>query len=198
MSRLIHLARHGTHAEVGRVLSGRSEIALNEQGIVEAERLAALIGSLPVTSIHSSPRRRALQTIEPAARRTGLPVTIAPALDEVDFGAFTGQTFAGLNGDGGGDAWFRWNAERDSARCPDGETMAEAVARAAAYLQALPEPATPAFCVTHCDVIRGLVAQALGLRFQSMFAFDCDPGSLTTLDLSNGQVRLVALNERPR
>jgi ribonuclease H / adenosylcobalamin/alpha-ribazole phosphatase len=189
--RTVILARHGTHAEVGHVLSGRSEIALSGQGQAEAEALAHALEGTPIASLHSSPRRRARETIAPLAARRGLEVRIAPALDELDFGAFTGKAFAALDGEAD---WKRWNAERGTARCPGGETMSEAVARAWGYLDALPDEAFPALCVSHCDVIRGIVAQLLGLGFERMFQLGCDPASRTVLDWRAGDMRLVALN----
>jgi broad specificity phosphatase PhoE len=191
MKRIVHLVRHGTHAEVGRVLSGRSEIALDARGRAEAEALAARLDALPLASIHSSPRRRARETAAPIAARKGLQVHIADALDEVDFGRFAGSAFADLAGDAD---WQHWNAERATARCPGGETMAEAVARARDYIEKLPAEQTPALCVSHCDIIRGLVARALGLGLDRIFAFDCDPASVTTLILHGSDVRLASLN----
>ena len=58
----ILLARHATHAEVGQVLSGRSEIALSDAGRAEAADLAAMLAKAPVTAIYSSPRRRTQET----------------------------------------------------------------------------------------------------------------------------------------
>jgi probable phosphoglycerate mutase len=193
MTRMVHLARHGTHDEVGRVLSGRSDVALNAQGLVEAEALAAWATTLSVRTIHTSPRLRTRQTAAPVASHTGLPATVAPALDEIDFGTFTGKTFAALADD---PAWHRWNAERHIARCPDGETMGEAVDRALGFLVGLSEADTPALCVTHCDIIRGVVAHVLGMHFGRMFALDCDPGSLTTLAFDGAAIRVVSLNHR--
>lgn len=190
----ILLVRHGSHAEVGRVLSGRSDIALDERGRSQAEALAAALEGVPIASIHSSPRRRTLETAAPIARRRALPVQVAPALDEIDFGAFAGRTFAELDADA---AWHRWNRERVTFRCPGGETMAEAADRAAAFLAELPSDATPALCVTHCDVIRGVVARGLELDFGRMFAMDCDPASVTTLAVGDGAIRLVTLNAQP-
>lgn len=193
MNRRILLIRHGTHDEVGRVLSGRSGIALNAAGIAEAERLARWLDHAAIDMLHSSPRRRARDTAAPLAARRGLAPVVAPALDEIDFGAFTGRSFAALDRD---PEWFRWNAARGIACCPGGETMAAAVSRARAYLDAL--PAGTHALVSHCDVIRGLVAQALGLDAGAIFAFDCDPCSVTTLAESGGRRRLAALNERAR
>jgi ribonuclease H / adenosylcobalamin/alpha-ribazole phosphatase len=121
-------------------------------------------------------------------------VRITPALDEIDFGSFTGHSFEALATD---PEWRTWNAERDHARCPAGETMAEAVARARAYLQQLGEADLPALCVSHCDIIRGIVTQLLDAPFTAMYAFDCDPASLTALASGSGALRLMTLNERP-
>jgi broad specificity phosphatase PhoE len=191
--RRVILARHGSHAEVGRVLSGRSEIGLTAQGRAEAEGLADALDGVVLASLHASPRARARETAVPLAGRRGISVRVTPALDEIDFGAFAGRSFAELDRDS---QWQRWNAERAAARCPCGETMAEAILRVVAYLDDLAAEDFPALCVTHCDIIRGLVADQLGLGMGRLFAFDCDTASRTTLDLGRCGARLVALNER--
>jgi len=195
MSRQVLLVRHGTHGEVGRVLSGRSDIALDARGRREAEALAGALDGTAIATLHSSPRIRARETIAPIADRRALPVVVTPALDEIDFGGFTGRSFDALAGDAD---WRRWNAERATARCPGGETMEEASERALAYLRGLATEDAPALCVTHCDIIRALVVRALGIGFERMFAFDCDPASCTTLEIGDGEMRIVALNERVR
>jgi ribonuclease H / adenosylcobalamin/alpha-ribazole phosphatase len=191
--RLVHLVRHATHDEVGRVLSGRSEIALNATGRAQAASLALSSEGTAIASIHSSPRRRAMQTAQPLADARGLQVQVAPALDEIDFGAFTGRGFATLDED---PDWYRWNAERATARCPGGETMGEAIERAVRYLYAIPPASTPALCVTHCDIIRGVVADLMGMPLDRVFSLDCEPASWTTLALDAGNVRLVTLNRQ--
>lgn len=188
------LVRHGTHDEVGRVLSGRSAIAINDEGRGQAAALARSLAPASLGAIHSSPRRRCVETARPLADATGLEIAIAPALDEVDFGAFTGRSFEGLDGDA---EWAHWNAERAIARCPGGETMAEAVARAEAFLLALPAAPAPIVCVTHCDIIRGLAARALGLALGQLLSLPCDPGSVTVMAVEGGTVALRTLNQRP-
>jgi len=190
---LIHLVRHGHHDEVGRVLSGRSSIALNRRGRAQAEALVSKFSEMELGTVHSSPRLRALETAAPIAQAHGLAIDIAPALDEIDFGAFAGREFSELDGD---PAWHRWNAERAHWRCPGGETMGEVVARAEGLLFSLTEAgrAAPVVCVTHCDVIRGIVAHALGWPMEKMFALRCDPASLTTLAVARGTVKIISLD----
>lgn len=187
------LVRHGAHSEVGHVLSGRSDIGLSAEGRAQAEALAEALSLVPIASLHSSPRRRALETIAPLAGKTGMQVRRAEALDEIDFGAFTGRSFAALGSD---PAWEGWNSHRAVARCPGGETMGEAVARALDYLRALPVSAMPALCVTHCDIIRGILAEQSGRGLASLFDFECDPASVTTLTFGVDGVRVLGINER--
>ena len=189
--RTILLARHATHEEVGRILSGRSDIALDGRGRHEAKRLAAGLSGAAVDAIVSGPRRRTRETAEAVAQRTGLPVAIAPALDEIDFGGFTGRSFPDLDAD---PSWQQWNARRGEVRCPGGETMAEATARAWSFVAALPAGIT--LCVTHCDVIRGLVCAALGLDFGRMFQLGCDPASVTELAFEGRAVTVRGINRR--
>jgi broad specificity phosphatase PhoE len=187
----LFLVRHATHAEVGRVMSGRSDIALDPRGRDETMALAAGVAGVPLDAIHASPRHRAQETAAAVAVGRGLPVQTAAALDEIDVGAFTGRAFAALDDDAD---WRRWNAERGSARCPGGETMADATSRAWRFIATL--PAGRILCVSHCDVIRGLVCDVLGLGYERMFQLDCDPASVTELAFEGGGVRLVGLNRR--
>jgi ribonuclease H / adenosylcobalamin/alpha-ribazole phosphatase len=187
----ILLARHGSHDEVARVLSGRSEIALNAAGRAEAGRLAERLAATPLAAIHSSPRARARETAEIVAARRDMNVEIVDALDEIDFGAWTGMSFAELEGD---PAWAHWNAQRGAATPPGGESAGAATGRARAHIEAI--EGETVLCVSHCDVIRGLAAHYLGVHPDRMLGFDCDPASLTTLRLGEGWARVVALNER--
>jgi ribonuclease H / adenosylcobalamin/alpha-ribazole phosphatase len=188
----VYLARHGAHDELGRVLSGRSEIPLNDAGLQEAERLAAALAMVPLRAIHSSPRRRARETAEPMALRVGKSVSIVEALDEIDFGAWSGKRFDALDGDAD---WNAWNAHRWQAPTPAGETMTAVVARAAAHIEAIVDG--PVLCVSHCDVIRGLIAHYRQLPDDAFFSIDIDPGSLSRIDFIDGTAHVVTVNARP-
>ena len=192
MMHTVYLARHGTHAEVGKVLSGRSDIELSESGRNEAAALAEHMSARSISAIYSSPRRRAVETAAIVADRLGLPVTLADPLNEIDFGEWTGRSFEALEED---DRWRDWNIRRSSGAAPGGETMVESIARARAFIEGI-EPGE-VLCVSHCDIIRGLVAGYLELPLDRLLAFDCAPASLTTLALGREGGRVISLNERP-
>ncbi|WP_375464098.1 histidine phosphatase family protein [uncultured Methylobacterium sp.] len=189
---LIHLVRHAAHARVGSVLCGRMPgVSLSEAGRAEAAALAARLRRSGATAVLSSPRERALETAAPIAEALGLPVTVAPELDEIDFGAWTGRSFADLAGD---PLWTAWNAERSTARPPGGEGMAAAGARALKLLTRLEGTSV---AVSHGDVIRAVLLAILGLSLDAYDRLEVAPASLSSLDLWPGGGRLAALNERP-
>jgi broad specificity phosphatase PhoE len=190
------LIRHAAHVELGRTLSGRRrDVALSSEGLEQAEIVADLLAVEPLAAVYSSPRERAYYTARSIAEAHELKVGVLDALDEVDFGEWTGVDFNTLEGD---PAWTDWNEARDTARPPGGESMAEAVARTAAALEAIAadHKGESVACITHCDIIRGAVAHYLGLPLANMLRFDIDPASVTRLALGNWGARILTVNER--
>lgn len=102
-------------------------------------------------------------------------MTVALPLDEIDFGDWTGQRFADLDGQ---PDWDRWNAARAHSRPPNGESMEAAVGRAQRFITGV-ATAGPVLFVTHCDIIRGLLCRQDGRSFDEIFAYDVEPGSVT-------------------
>lgn len=178
MSVLVGLVRHGAHDDLGTWLSGRTrDIGLNAAGRDETAALAQRLGRRGVSAMAASPRRRTVETAEILGQELGLTPVPAGALDEIDFGAWSGARFSDLDGD---PAWRHWNAARSVAPSPGGETMAAAVARAVAHLDGLArQGGGPILCVSHCDVIRGVIAHALGLSLDNILRFEIAPASVS-------------------
>ena len=196
MTLTVLLIRHAAHLELGRTLSGRrTNLALSEQGLEQAAILGDLLGTASIDAVYSSPRERAWYTAREIAEPHGLKVGVEDRLDEIDFGDWTGRSFAELEGD---PDWCRWNEARGSARPPGGESMADAVARAFAFLdeaRAAHGQAT-IVAVTHCDMIRGILARCLGLDFDHLLRFDVDPASVSRIALGDWGSRVMSINER--
>ena len=181
------LVRHAAHADVGLRLTGRgAEDGLTSEGRAQAVALAEQLSNLAITAVYSSPRLRTRVTAAAVAERHDLSTVVAAELDEIDFGAWTGKSFAELAGD---PQWDRWNAERGSARCPGGESMAEAVDRAAGMIDELARrhDGEQIALVTHCDIIRGLLCRAHGRSLDEILTFDVQPASVTTLRLGDAE-----------
>jgi probable phosphoglycerate mutase len=192
----ILLIRHAAHVELGRTLTGRRrDVALSPEGLEQAQIVADLIGTEPIAAVYSSPRERAYYTAREIAEPHELKVVVKDGLDEVDFGDWTGLGFDALEGD---PLWQQWNEARGTARPPNGESMAEAVERAAAALDQLAHDhgGESIVAVSHCDIIRGLIAHYLGLPLDNLLRFDIDPASVSRLVLGAWGARIVNLNER--
>ncbi len=194
MSVLVGLVRHGAHNDLGTWLSGRTrDIALNAAGRNETVALTQRLARRGVTAIATSPRRRTVETAAILGQGLGVTPVTAGALDEIDFGAWSGARFSDLDGD---PAWRHWNAVRGTAPTPGGETMAAAVARAMAHLEGLVrQGGGPVLCVSHCDVIRGVIAHALGLSLDNILRFEIAPASVSWVQVhGQGLAHVLTIN----
>ncbi|MGK2910136.1 MAG: histidine phosphatase family protein [Sphingobium sp.] len=189
----ILLVRHAVHAEVGKILTGRGvQVSLSDVGVGQAVRLTDALADRLVAAIQSSPQLRCRETAEILAQRLNATVQIVDALDEIDFGAWTGMGFPELEHD---PLWQRWNSERSAAAPPGGENMTQAVGRCVDHLAALtPGPSQTVLCVTHADIIRGIIAHFLGLSLDNILRFDVDPASVSELLIGPDWARLTSLN----
>lgn len=144
--------------------------------------------------VQSSPRRRARRTAEAITGQSGAPLEITPALDEIDFGEWTGLTFDKLEGQ---TLWRDWNERRGSTRCPGGESMAEAADRIADHAAGLARrhPGTRIAFVAHADVLRGLIARVLGLPLDNILRFEIAPASVSRIEIGDWGGRVLSLNE---
>lgn len=192
MATTIFLLRHAAHDRVNNTLCGRMPgVALGASGHAQAERLARRMAREQVAVLRTSPVQRCRETALALGATLDLPLQEAPAFEEIDFGAWTGQPFAALEED---PRWNAWNTARDTARAPSGESMREAQARAVSGIRAL-EGLGAAAIVTHSDIIKAVVAHCLGLPLQAYERFEIAPASITTLVIWEGGGKLLSLND---
>ncbi|MEH6665688.1 MAG: histidine phosphatase family protein [Brevundimonas sp.] len=195
MTTTLYLIRHAEHDLLGQTLCGRMEgVGLGETGRAQAGRLAGRLAALGVARVFSSPVQRAVETAAPLAQALNLPVEVAPELDELDFGCWTGRRFEELAED---PAWRVWNSDRGRARPPSGETMLEAQARASTWLHRLIREPGPQPCaaVSHGDLIKALVAHVLGLPLHFHDRLEISPASVTTMVGGDWGLKIHNLNE---
>ena len=196
MTVTLFLLRHAAHDDVGRYLAGRAaQVNLGATGLAQARRLGTRMAREQFDAVFASPRERAQQTAAAVAVARGeMPVETVEALDEVDFGAWSGSTFEELNKR---DDWQRWNGLRSMAETPAGETMLDVQRRAVGFVRQLTaRDANGRFTlVSHADVIRSIVAHVLGLPIDTWQRFDISPASITTLVIGDWGGKVLTLNE---
>ena len=189
----IHLVRHGEHGQVGQALSGRTPgIGLSDAGRLQAAALAVRLKGSGVGAVLSSPVQRARETAAPIAAALGVATVVEPGLEEIDFGAWSGQRFDALAAAPG---WDAWNRARSLAATPGGETMLAVQARAVAALMRQAGGAVVA--VSHSDVIKAVLAFALGMPLDLLHRLEVAPGSRSVLVLGGDFARVEAVNLPP-
>ncbi|MDY6922518.1 MAG: histidine phosphatase family protein [Pseudomonadota bacterium] len=196
MTTTLFLVRHGVHDQLRGRLCGRSPgVLLAEAGLAQAEAAGRRLAGEGVELVLTSPLERTRQTAERVARACDVPMELEESLMEIDFGDWNGRTFDSLEAE---PAWQTWNRERDTARPPSGESMAQVQARLTEWLDRLARTGAGAVAaVSHADVIKAAVGLASGLSMRFHDRFEISPGSITTLVLGEGFVKLHALNEVP-
>ncbi len=190
------LLRHAAHDNLGGFLAGRMDgIHLGPSGKSQAERLALRMQREQFSAVYSSPRARAMETALAVAKAAAIAdITTADALDEIDFGIWSGQGFDALNKDV---AWRRWNTARTLAITPAGETMLMVQTRVVTFIADLYQQGAGAtfVLVSHADVIKAAVIFYLGLCLDAWPRFDVAPASVTALTLDDGYAQITLLNE---
>ena len=116
------------------------------------------------------------------------------ALNEIDFGEWTGRSFSELDGDV---VWGHWNACRAEAIPPGGESMVAAQQRAVKHLHETVSRYSggTVAMVTHCDIIRAIVAGILDLSLDRVLSFDIDPAKVSRIAAGDWGARVMSLNE---
>ena len=166
---------------------GRAEIA------AAAERLAAE----KIAAIYASPLQRTRETAEIVAERLGLPIEFRDDLIEVDFGEWTGATFDAVRAD---PRWQAWNTQRSLARVPGGESMRAVQHRAVEAIVELNERHLGETLVlaSHGDVIRSVLLFALGMPLDFYNRIEVIQGSISTVQIEPGRIRVLRVSERPQ
>lgn len=89
-----YLVRHGqTEWNIEGKVQGKTDIALNETGLLQARLLAGALSDCGASCVYTSTLKRAGQTAEEIAEETGIPVIASGDLREADFGLWEGMTW---------------------------------------------------------------------------------------------------------
>jgi broad specificity phosphatase PhoE len=171
----------------------RSAFPLDEppdaRGLDEARGLAARLGRFDAA--WSGPALRARQTAE----ALGLDPTVAPELDECDFGTWRGRTLAELHAEDPAAvaAWM----EDPGAAPHGGESLLALLERVGGWLSARAGDGERVVAVTHAGVIRAAVVRALDAPPLAFWRLDVAPLSRTVLHAHDGRWTVRGVNLPP-
>jgi probable phosphoglycerate mutase len=121
-----------------------------------------------------------------------LTLEVDPALDEIDFGRWTGATFEALARD---PLWTTWVERRSISAPPDGEPFAHVQARIVRCLARFHSgyPDEVLAVVSHGDVIKAALAHCLRMSLDHLECFELRPASVSVVTAAGSwaQVRVV-------
>ncbi len=181
------LLRHGrSTSNTAHTLAGRSPgVDLDDRGREQAGALVGRIGSLPIRAIVRSPLLRCERTVEPLAAALGLEAVIDERISEVDYGSWTGRKIGELVKE---PLWEVVQQHPSAAVFPDGEGLAGVQVRAVAAMREhdrrlADEHGGDVLWVacTHGDVIKAVLADALGSHLDSFQRINADPASVSVI-----------------
>ncbi|MGA8211904.1 MAG: histidine phosphatase family protein [Nocardioidaceae bacterium] len=196
------LARHGrTTANATGVLAGRSKgVHLDERGREQAEVAGERLAPLSLATVVTSPLERCRETARALVRgRQPTPaVRTDRGLLECDYGDWTGRELKTLVKE---PLWRTVQGHPSAAVFPAGESMADMSARAVATVRAWDAaveaehgPEAIWVAVSHGDVIKAILADALGSHLDSFQRIVVDPASLSVVRYTPLRPFVVTMN----
>jgi probable phosphomutase (TIGR03848 family) len=191
------LVRHGlTDANVGGLLAGWTPgVHLAGKGREQAKALSERLAAVPVAAVVSSPLERCQETAAAILAGRGMDVITDERLGECRYGDWTGQELKKLVKD---PMWKVVQAHPSAAVFPGGEPLRETQARAiSAIRDRNAEFGAEAtwVAVTHGDVIKSVLADALGMHLDLFQRIVVAPCSLSVVRYTDLRPFVVRMND---
>ncbi len=196
------LIRHARTEETGSLLSGRREgIPLSSAGRGEAKLLGDRLAGIRFAGIVSSPIQRCQETVDAIreTRAASIParpeVVIEERLTEVDYGTWTGKELKVLAKD---PLWKIVQRQPSAMQFPNGESLRAAATRASEAIRdwdATFKEDDLWLAVSHGDIIKAIVSDAMGAPLDLFQRIVIDPASITVIRFGGERPTILRLNE---
>jgi probable phosphomutase (TIGR03848 family) len=192
------LLRHGrTTANATGELAGRLPVELDETGRAQAAAAGERLRVLPFAAVVSSPLVRCRTTVQLAL--PDAEVVTDDGLIECGYGDWEGQPLKKLAKD---PLWPVVQQHPSAVVFPGGEAMAAMSARAVATIRrwdaaitAEHGPEALWLACSHGDVIKAIVADALGVHLDQFQRIVADPASVSVIRYTPGRPFVVRVND---
>lgn len=192
------LARHGrTTANSAGVLAGRAAgVHLDDTGRNQATAAAQRLAGITLAAVVSSPMLRCRQTA--ALLAPGAEVVNERGLIECDYGDWSGRALRTLAKE---TLWSSIQRHPSGVTFPGGESMGAMSARAVAAIRRWDAqvardhgPEAVWLAVSHGDVIKAIIADALGMHLDGFQRIVVDPASLSVIAYTPQHPLVLSLN----
>jgi probable phosphomutase (TIGR03848 family) len=193
------LLRHGrTTANTGGVLAGWTPgVRLDETGEAQVAAVGERVAQVPLAAVVSSPLERCAQTAAAVVAGRDLDVATDDRLGEARYGDWTGRAIKEL----AKEPLWKVVQQHPSAAVfpgPEGEGLAETQARAVAAVRAWNATLGPDavwLACSHGDVIKAILADALGLHLDQFQRIVVDPASISVVTYTDTRPFVLRVND---
>jgi probable phosphomutase (TIGR03848 family) len=191
------LLRHARSAANGSgTLAGRTPgVGLDETGDEQAQGLPERLRGVPLSRVVSSPLQRCQETVAALVAERELDPVVEQRLAEVDYGDWTGRKVTDLTGE---DLWKVVQQHPSAAVFPGGEGLAEVQSRAVTAVREhdrqVGDDQVWLLC-SHGDVIKSVLADALGLHLDSFQRIVVDPCSVSVVRYTDTRPFVLKVND---
>ena len=196
------LVRHGLTAMTGPVLAGHTPgVHLDERGRAQAAAMAARLVPVPLAAVVTSPLERCVETAQAVLAGRSLVSSIEPRLAEVRYGDWTGKPLKELAKQ---PLWRVVQAHPSAVVFPgaEGEALAGAQSRAVsavrewdARIAASAGPDAVWLACSHGDIIKAILADALGLHLDLFQRIVVDPCSVSVVRYTDTRPFVLRVND---
>jgi probable phosphomutase (TIGR03848 family) len=193
------LLRHGrTTANTSGVLAGWTPgVLLDETGAAQVRAVGERLAKVPLAAVVSSPLERCRATADAVAEGRDLEVQSDDRLGEARYGDWTGRTLKELVKE----PLWKVVQQHPSAAVfpgPEGEGLAQTQARAVSAVRewnAKLGPGAVWLACSHGDVIKAILADALGLHLDQFQRIVVDPASVSVVTYTETRPFVVRVND---
>jgi probable phosphomutase (TIGR03848 family) len=196
------LVRHGrTTANAAGVLAGRSGgVRLDKVGRDQAVRTGERLAVVPLVAVVSSPMERCRQTARIILdHQSGAPVMpIERGITECDYGEWQGRALSELAKE---KLWSVVQTQPSAAAFPGGESLAAMQARSVAAIrlhdaafESQHGPGAVWVAVTHGDIIKSILADALGMHLDLFQRINVSPASVSIVRYGASRPDVISTN----
>jgi probable phosphomutase (TIGR03848 family) len=193
------LLRHGrSTANTGGVLAGWTPgVRLDDTGREQARAVAERLAKVPLAAVVSSPLERCRETADAVAVGRDLVVQADDRLGEARYGDWTGRPLKELAKE---PLWKVVQQHPSGAVFPgpEGEGLAQTQTRAVAAVRewnARLGPDAVWLACTHGDVIKAILADALGLHLDQFQRIVVDPASISVITYTDTRPFVQRMND---
>ncbi len=196
------LVRHGrTTANATGVLAGRTAgVKLDGTGRDQAARTAERLAVVPLAAVVTSPLERCRQTSRALVALQSAPtdLLVEKGITECDYGDWQGEKLADLGKD---DLWKIVQSQPSAVTFPGGESLpmmqarsVAAIRRHDAAIEAEHGKNAVWAAVSHGDIIKSILADALGMHLDLFQRLHVDPASVSIIRYAAGRPTVLACN----